>query len=221
MITMKRASTFGIVAAALTASLAHGETKPGAPPVVQASGTPPQVIGGFNGDYDFSGKALLTNPTLMKEIDDTLIKGASCRTMAQIGYGNGYQCPAAGVAACMTMLKAGKVDACAKLDDRDYLKGCGAGEASSPDKRANSTCSDLSADLWASLAVRAPYAVARARLEAFGCKAEAGTTMFCKSHTREHLCQPFERAGVVVCRPPKIVKECTGGEFPQCSSVET
>ncbi len=29
------------------------------------------------------------------------------------------------------------------------------------------------------------------------------------------------RAGVVVCRPPKVVKQCTGGEFPSCSAVET
>jgi hypothetical protein len=208
-----------VLAVVATASFAHGENKPGQPPpVVNPGGGNPQVLGA--GDYDFSGRSTLSNAALMKEIDDTLIRGASCRSMAQLGYGNGYQCPAAGVPACMKMLNAGKVDACAALNNRDYPAGCGAKE-STPEGRATSACADLSADLWKTLAIKIPYVFAKKRLEAFGCKSEAGTTMFCPSHVREWLCQPFERGGVVVCRPPKIVKQCTGGEFPQCTAVET
>jgi hypothetical protein len=215
---MKRASSLLVLAVVATASFAHGENKPGQPPPVVNPGVNPGI--GPVGDYDFSGKAALSNPALMKEIDDTLIRGASCRSMAPLGYGNGYQCPAAGLPACMKMLTAGKVDACAVSNNRDYALGCGAKETT-PEGRATGTCSDLSADLWKSLAIRIPYANVKKRLEAFGCKAEAGTTMFCPSHLREWLCQPFERGGVVVCRPPKIVKQCTGGEFPTCSAVET
>ncbi len=214
------ASLLFFLSAATASFFAHAENKPGPAPVPTGNpGANPGIIGSV-GDYDFSGKAALSNAALMKEIDDTLIRGASCRSMAAIGYGNGYQCPAAGVPACMKMLTAGKVDACAATNARDYPTGCGAKEATSPEQRAASTCSDLSADLWKSLAIKIPYAQAKKRLEAFGCKAEAGTTMFCPSHLREWLCQPFERGGVVTCRPPKIVKQCSG-EIQQCTAVET
>ena len=219
----KRASSLlvSVVLAALgTASLANGDVKPVPAPTSNPGVTP---VGINTNDYDFSGRALLTNPALMKEIDDTLIRAASCRSMAALGYGNGYQCPAAGMAACLKMLNAGKVDACATTNGRDYPAGCGAKEATSPEQRAKSTCSDLSADLWKTLTVKIPYPAAKKRLEAYGCKAEAGTTMFCPSHIREWLCQPFERGGVVTCRPPKIVKQCGTGDIgsTQCHELET
>jgi len=215
---MKRTSTLFTAAVVLFAAFAHGEaTKPGQPPA-GTTGNNPGL--GINGEFDFSGKAALSNPALMKEIDDTLIRGASCRSMAPLGYGNGYQCPAAGVAACTKMMMAGKVDACAQLKSRDYPAGCSSQEGT-PEGRANSTCSDLSADLWGTLAIRVPYNFALRRLLAFGCKAEQGTTVFCPSHIREWLCQPFERGGVVVCRPPKLVQQCSGNEFKTCVVVET
>ena len=219
----KHASTLILLAVVATASFAHGEAKPGGTPspTVNPGGSPGAI--GVVGDYDFSGKAALSNPAMMKEIDDTLIRGASCRSMATLGYGNGYQCPAAGMPACMKMLAANKVDACAATNSRDYPNGCGAKEATSPEARAASTCADLSADLWKTLSIKIPYAQAKKRLEAFGCKAETGTTMFCPSHLREWLCQPFERGGVVVCRPPKVVKQCGHGEIDSniCGPLET
>lgn len=231
---MKHACSLLVAAVLATASLAHGDNKPAGPSAPSAAipSTPPTAKPGASlaatavitvsaMDYDCSGRSLLGDPALLKEIDDTLIKAGACRTMAAIGYGNGYQCPPAGLTACMTMLKAGKVDACAALTGRDYPTGCGAKEATSAEVRAASTCSDLSADLWKTLTIKAPYAAVKQRLEDFGCKAETGTTMFCPSHIREWLCQPFERGGVVVCRPPTIVKQCSGGEFPSCQSVET
>ncbi len=218
----KHASTLLVLAMVATASFAHGDNKPGGSPAPTVSpGNNPGIIAAQ--DYDFSGKAALSNPVLMKEIDDTLIRGALCRSMAPIGYGNGYQCPQAGLAACMKMLNAGKIDACATTSSRDYAPGCGAKEATSPEQRAASTCSDLSADLWKSLTIKIPYAYAKKRLEAFGCKAEAGTTVFCPSHLREWLCLPFERGGVVTCRPPKVVKQCGHGEidYNVCGPLET
>lgn len=216
---MNRTRTLVTLAVASAASLARADNKPVAPAANANAGSMSPVA--FESDYDFSGKALLANPSLLKEIDDTLIRAGGCRTMATLGYGNGYQCPASGLTACLTMLKDGKVDACAALTGRDYPTGCAAKEAASAEARATSTCADLSVDLWKTLAIKAPYASVKNRLERFGCKAEAGVTMFCPSHLREWLCQPFERGGVVVCRPPTIVKQCSGGEFPSCWSVET
>ena len=221
----KRTSTLAAVAVLVMVSVASGANTPPAPTTKVPGPTPIPAVTDITAD--FSGKALLANPALMKEIDDTLIRAAACRTMAPIGYANGYQCPAAGLPACMKMLKDGKVDACAQLTGRDYPAGCNVKgnltEATSPEMRANSTCADLSPEMWKTLAVRLSFAAAKARLQAFGCVAEAGTTFFCKSHVREWLCQPYERAGVVTCRPPKLVKTCGHGDvdFANCHGEET
>jgi hypothetical protein len=193
----KRTTTLAVLAALATVSLAQGENKPNTPPT-------PTRIPVNDADYDLSGKALLTNPALVKEIDDTLIRGASCRTMAALGYGNGYQCPPAGMAACMKMLTDGKVDACARLNNRDYPHGCGTTEGTDPAARASSTCADLSQDLWATLAVKVPFATAKKRVEAFGCVADTATSFVCPAHIYEWLCQPFERGKVLTCKkaPP-------------------
>jgi hypothetical protein len=183
---MKRAIPLTIVAFVTTASLASGDNqhpKPVNEPTY----------------YDFSGSVLQTNAALLQQIDTTLIIGAGCRSMAALGYGNGYQCPAAGMAACMTMLKAGQIDACALYENRDYATGCGTGEPTSPTQRAASTCADLSANLWDSLAIKIPFATAKARLIAFGCTAQTGTTIQCPAHTREWVCMPLQRGGVVTC----------------------
>jgi hypothetical protein len=188
---MKRAISLGILALVTTASLASGDNRRARP-----VGDPTF--------YDFSGAALQSNPALLQQIDTTLIVGAGCRSMAALGYGNGYQCPPAGMAACMTMLNAGQVDACAQYNSRDYPTGCGTGESTSPAQRAASTCSDLSADLWNTLAIKIPFAIAKARLLAFGCTAQAGNAIQCPAHTREWVCMPFQRGGVVTCSPSPV-----------------
>ncbi len=188
---MKRAISLTIVAFVTTASLASGDNRHKIP-----IGDPTF--------YDFSGPALQSNPALLQQIDATLIIGAGCRSMAALGYGNGYQCPPAGMAACMTMLSAGQIDACAQYDNRDYPVGCGAGESNSPAQRAASTCADLSANLWDTLAIKIPFSIARARLLAFGCTAQSGNAIQCPAHVREWVCMPFQRGGVVTCSPSPV-----------------
>ncbi len=196
---------------------ARGDQPVGPPPPVNPCAVGPSAA---STSYDFSGKALTCNPALMQQIDTTLIQNAGCRTMSKLGYANGYQCPAAGLPACMTMLKAGQVDACAQTTGHSYPVGCDANEASSPQARANSTCADFSVDFWNSLAIRIPVAAAMARLQAVGCKQEQGTTVFCPSHIREWACMPFQRGGVLTCRAPKLVWQCSGTEVQTCNYVQ-
>ena len=171
-----------------------------------------------------SGSKLANNPPLQKEIDQTLITTNSCRSMAAIGFANGYQCPmGAAVSACMKMMKDGKVDVCAELTGRNYGSECKASkEKNSAEERARSKCLDLSDDLWASLAIKVPFNIAKKQLEAFGCKIETGTTVFCKGRIREWICKPLERGGVVTCRPPKKVRECDGPDpsIARCHEVD-
>ncbi len=221
---MKVRITLVAVAILATVSIAFG----GSPAAPKSGGdsaaVPGKNAGGSSIDVSTADNMLLNNPSLLKEIDDTLIKTNGCRTMGSLGYANGYQCGAgAPYDACMKMLKDGKVDACAKTTGRNYGVDCNESkEKTSPEERAQSKCMDLSPNLWDSLATRMPLNSAKKRLEAFGCKMESETTVFCKGHVRDWLCKPLERGGVVTCRPPKKVKQCGSGDIgsKQCYEVE-
>ena len=147
---------------------------------------------------------LLTDPKLLEELDDTLIRGAKCRSMAGLGFANGYQCPAGDAyGKCMSYLTAGKVNACARNTGRGYgpAPGCLATETELD--RANGKCVDLSSDLWASLAIAASLGDATVQLKAFGCTVQ-GKSAACASHVHEWLCMPFDRGGVLKCSVPAL-----------------
>jgi hypothetical protein len=195
---MKRVSTLFVAAFVSIASMASGENRPGPGPIVIGSG-----------DYDFSGASLLTNTALQTEINTKLIQGAGCRSMSSIGYGNGYQCPAAGMTACMAMLKEKKVDACAQIGTRSGSSApstCTADDTAAAGKVSPapaSTCADLTVNLWNTMAINIPFEYAMKRLKAFGCTNPTGTTVTCPAHIYDWLCMPFQRGTVLTCTPPK------------------
>ncbi len=194
--------TFSLV---FLAVLATGSIALGGNPKPKFGGMMAPSSSGDEDDPSPSASKLVSNPALLAEIDETLIRTNGCRSMAAIGYANGYQCPkGAAMNACMKMMKEDKVEACAEMTGRNYGAECNAPkEKNSAEERARSKCLDLSSDLWDSLAIRIPFQVAKKQLEAFGCKVETGTTMTCEGHRHDWLCKPLERGGVVTCHQLK------------------